>query len=323
VSNSQLTGSPDALTLAKEGDPNAIAALLNQFFNPNGIFVRVGSHGNCLGILLESAPVPNQDEMITAIRHIFADLKPESIKFVKVGGYQLGQNLPVWYEEIELAECLTITESSHRAASVESWLSQGLEPIGGYKTIDPQPGILLPQSSAQLGIRINIPPNSNYSNPTQALNERRFLRFYINGRETALLPLSHVQQVIKVPVMEILPVPHMPDCVMGIYTWRGEMLWLVDLAQQLGFPSPLTDLRASEAVNTIVIQGEHTFMGVVVPRATDIETHNMQQLQPPIAGLFSTKLLSCMQGYFVASSSPVLNAKALIQDPLLQVHCPR
>jgi chemotaxis signal transduction protein len=148
------------------------------------------------------------------------------------------------------------------------------------------------------------------------------LRFYLTEQETALLPLSPVKQVVKVPVLEILPVPHMPNCVLGIYNWRGEMLWLVDLAQQLGFPSPFINLRTSEVVSTIMIQVDRIVLGLVVPQIVDIETHPLKQLQPPTAGLFSTKLLTCMQGYFVPSSSPVLSAQALIQDPLLQVHCP-
>ncbi|MBD2021214.1 chemotaxis protein CheW [Leptolyngbya sp. FACHB-36] len=317
MGNPQLADSSDALALVKRGDPNAIAGLLNQVLNPRGIFARVGSHGNCLGILLESAPVPDQDEMVTAIRQLFDDLKPESIKFVKVGGYRPGQNLPAWYEEIELEGALTLAESSYRAASVESWLNQGLEPIGGYAANHQLSG--LPQPLGQ-----RSPFNSAQSlNGTRSETERRFLRFYINDRETALLPLSSIQQVRKVPVMEILPVPHMPDCVLGIYNWQGEMLWLVDLAQQLGFASSLTDFRSLETVSTIAIQTNHTCLGMVVPQTIDIETHNLQQLQPPTVGLFSAKLLSCMQGYFVASSSPVLNAKALAQDPLLQVHYPR
>jgi positive phototaxis protein PixI len=318
--NPQLADRSEALILAKQGNPHAIATLLNQAFNPRGIFAKVGSHGNCLGILLESAPVPDQDEMVSAIRQMLTDLQPASIKFVKVGGYQPGQNLPAWYEEIELEKSLTLADASYRAASVESWLNQGLEPIGGYRASH-HPSGSFPQSSARSETN-SIPPHSADFDTSQRVSERRFLRFYMNQQETALLPLSTIQQVLKVPVVEILPVPHMPDCVLGIYNWRGEMLWLVDLAQQLGFASPLTDLRAFETVNSIAIQVDHRFLGLVVPQTIDIETHNLQQLQPPTAGLFSAKLLSSMQGYFVASSSPVLNARALIQDPLLQVHCP-
>lgn len=312
----------NALMLPQENEPNTIAALLNQMLNSRGILARVGSHGSCLGILLESVPVPDQDEMVAAIRRLFADLKPASIKFLKIAGYQSGQNLPVWYEEIELEGATALAEFSSQITSVESWLNQGLEPLNGYNlnhqlTALQERSVASPVPNGILSIH-NIP-----SYKDSAVNQQRFLRFHINERETALLSLGNIQQVLKVPVMEILPVPHMPDCVVGIYNWRGQMLWLVDLAQQLGFTSPLMEFRRLETVNTIVIQSDHTCLGMVVAQTIDIETHNLQQLQPPTAGLFSAKLLSCMQGYFAASGSPVLHTKALIQDPLLQIHCSR
>ncbi|HEY9878752.1 MAG TPA: chemotaxis protein CheW [Leptolyngbyaceae cyanobacterium] len=320
MNHSQPVSDSDSLLLAKRSDPNTIAALLNQMLNVQGIFARVGSYGNCLGILLESAPVPDQDEMVIAIRHLFDDLKPDSIKFVKVAGYQLGHNLPAWYEEIELEGTLTLAEPSYPVVSIESWLNQGLEPIGEYGV--QQSSIVPSDLSTQAGSgHITSFSNTLFTHRLNASDEYRFLRFYINHEETALLPLSTIQQVLKVPVTEILPVPHMPDCVLGIYNWRGEMLWLVDLAQQLGFASPLTNVRSSEIVNVIAIQSDHTTLGMVVPQVLDIESHDLQQLQLPTVGLFSTKLLACMQGYFISSRSPVLNAKSLLQDSLLQVHC--
>lgn len=321
MKNSQSIDFSEALILAQENNPKAIAALLNQTFNSKGIFARVGSHGDCLGILLESVPVPDQDEMVAAIRHLFADLKLASIKFLKIAGYQLGQSLPVWYEEIELEGATTLTESG-RITSVESWLNQGLEPVSKHNP-NHQASVLLHQPSTPSILNGIISSSNIPFSRNSAINQQRFLRFYINDRETALLSLSSIQQVLKVPVMEILPVPHMPDCIIGIYNWRGKMLWLVDLAQQLGFTSPLTEFRLSETVNTIVIQADHTCLGMVVSQTSDIETHDLQQLQPPTAGLFSAKLLSCIHGYFTASGSPVLHAKALLQDSLLQVHCSR
>lgn len=310
----QLEDASDSL-LTRNSDPNAIAILLNQMFNTQGIFARVGNHGNCLGILLESASVPDQDEMVSAIRHLFDGLKPSSINFVKVAGYQLGHNLPVWYEEIELTDTLDIADSSYSTASLESWLNQGLRLSDGHEVY--QQSHLMAQSD------LGSIASTNSTLPPGHLNipdEHRFLRFYINDVETALLPLTTIQQVLKVSVTEILPVPHMPNCILGIYNWRGEMLWLVDLAQQLGFASSLIHVRSSEIVNVITIQSDYTTMGIVVPRVLDIEAHNLQRLQLPSVGLFSTKLLSCMQGYFVSSRSPVLNARSLIQDSLLQVH---
>lgn len=313
----------EVLTLAKQGDPIAIATLINHSLNPRGITAKVGWKNQCLGILLEALPVPDQEEMIAFIRQILGHLQLESIRWVKVGGYQPGQSIPAWHEEIELEGTLvSASEFAYSPASLTSWLNQGLA-SSDRDEISIEQMALLPQSSTQFPFAVNsaISNRANSSSVDSHSNERRFLRFYFNAEETALLPLTSIQQVLKLPVEEILPVPHMPDCILGIYNWRGEMLWLVDLSQQLGFASVLTDLQLTATMTVLVIQNDRRFLGVVVPRLREIETHSLQQLQPPTSA-FPAKLLSFMQGYFSPSGSPVLNPKALFQDPLLQVHCP-
>lgn len=311
----------DILTLAKQGDPTAIATLINHSLNPKGILARVGWKHDCLGILLEALPVPDQQEMVAFIRQSLVNLQPKSIQRVKVGGYQPGQSVPTWYEEFEIkGSAAPIPEHVYQAPSLTSWLNQGLHGS------DAMSGSNYPARSSHGSAPLLISADSRATaqmlppHPPQVASDLRFLRFCISAKETALLPLSSLQQVLKVPATEILPVPHMPDCVLGIYNWRGEMLWLVDVAQQLGFASVLVQSPGQETVTAIVIQTDRKVLGLVVPQLRDIEVHSLQELHPPTAA-FPAKLLSFMQGYFSSSSSPVLNAHALIQDPLLQVHC--
>lgn len=320
MSNPQTVDIESILTLAKQGDPGAIVTLINHSLNPKGITARVGWKNHCLGILLEALPVPDREEMIAFIRQSLGQLQPESIRLVKVGGYQPGQSVPVWYEEIELERLSTsFSKLDYRASSITSGMNQRLESDYGDGDLG-EYGTLLPRSSPSLQLAMaDVMNSASLGSVDRNTNELRFLRVCFNAEETALLPLASIQHVLKIPVTEVLPVPHMPDCVLGIYNWRGEMVWLVDLAQQLGFPSVLMDSHRLETVNTIVIQSDRLCLGIVVPRVYEIETHSLQQLQPPPSA-FPAKLLSFLQGYFSASSSPVLNPKALIQDPRLQVH---
>lgn len=312
--SAQFSELQDILTLARQGDPGAISTLINHSLNPRGITARIGWNNQCLGILLESSPVPDQEEMIAFIRQNLANLQPESIRLVKVCGYQPGQSLPTWYEEIEMEGIAALVPQEYSTPSLASWLNQGLAPRDGQEGADRHYGLLSPLSDLSDTITEQAGGNG-----ADSADDLRFLRFYFNDRETALLPLNRIQQVLKVPVVEILPVPHMADYVLGIYNWRGEMLWLVDLAQQLGFASSLPEIRSLDTVTAIAIQTEHKFLGVIVPQLRDIETHSPHQLQPPTS-VFPAKLLPFMQGYFISSSSPVLDATALMQDPRLQVH---
>jgi positive phototaxis protein PixI len=156
-------------------------------------------------------------------------------------------------------------------------------------------------------------------------SEEKFLRFQLGEEGIALLPLSIIKQVMQVSPSEILPVPQMPDSVMGIYNWRGEMLWLIDLGQLLGFTalSGASTQQFSGGLMTIALEVEEKNLGLVVQQINDIERHNVQQINRPAIGLFSPEMLPYLQGYLIGGQQEVLmvlNAQAIFQAPLWQTH---
>ncbi len=90
------------LTLAKQGNPKAIAAMLNKSLQPKGITAKAGVKENCLQILLESEQIPDQEAMVSYIRKGLINLGVESIKSVKVYGRQKGIEAPAWNQQFEL-----------------------------------------------------------------------------------------------------------------------------------------------------------------------------------------------------------------------------
>ncbi len=147
----------------------------------------------------------------------------------------------------------------------------------------------------------------------------KFLRFQLGAEGIALLPLNVIKQVMQVPVNEILPVPQMPGCVLGIYNWRGEMLWLVDIGQLVGFPP----LGSSENVMAIAIQIQDKILGLVVRQINDIERHHLDQINLPSIGLFAPELMPYLQGYLIGANQEVLmvlNGEAIANAPLWQLN---
>lgn len=137
----------------------------------------------------------------------------------------------------------------------------------------------------------------------------KFLQFQIGVKDRALLKAEMVTEIITVPKSEILPVPQMPHCVMGVYSWRSEMLWLIDLENFLGYP-PASPLAKSglqlDTLMVMVLQVQGQFLGLVVPQVNDIVQRDMRLLQTPSAELFSRQLLPFMQGYFTDGRSEFL-----------------
>ncbi|NWF61041.1 MAG: chemotaxis protein CheW [Fischerella sp.] len=146
----------------------------------------------------------------------------------------------------------------------------------------------------------------------------RLIRFPLGSQDSALLPLEQIAEILRIDVAEILPVPQMPSCVLGIGNWRGEMLWLVDLNHLVGYP-PLT-LAAGVSPIAMVVQVNGQSVGLVVEKVNDIESHDLEKLHPPSFGLFPGSLLPFVLGYLPGDRGNVLDVAAIAGFSLWQSH---
>ncbi len=100
-----MTDSKSNITsLAKQGNPSAIAALMNQSLQPKGITAKVALKDGCLQIMLESTQVPSQTSLVAFIKKGVTSLGILSVERVKVYGKQSGEEFPAWNQEFELVE---------------------------------------------------------------------------------------------------------------------------------------------------------------------------------------------------------------------------
>ncbi len=103
-SQSLMSATPGKLLKqAKQGDPKAIAALMNRSTQAKGISVKASLKNRCLQVLLEGDVVPHQSKTVEFVRDGMGKLQVEGVERVKVYGRQVGQETPVWQEEIVLA----------------------------------------------------------------------------------------------------------------------------------------------------------------------------------------------------------------------------
>lgn len=95
---------PHLLELAKQGEPRAISALLNQHLKYQGIRSKVALKDSCLHVLLESEEqVPDRYQMVDFVRVKLVNLESETIARAIVYGRQQGQEKPAWNQEFALA----------------------------------------------------------------------------------------------------------------------------------------------------------------------------------------------------------------------------
>ena len=152
---------------------------------------------------------------------------------------------------------------------------------------------------------------------------QKFLSFNLGAKDTAVISLQHVTEVLQVSLPEICSVPQMPSCVLGIYNWRGEMLWLVDLEAMLGYPPILEGSNLLSKMMAIVLENESKYLGLLVRQLMDIEWLDTKQTKPSNTELFDPKMSPFLQGYFINDAKEMmfnLDAISLIQAPMWGIH---
>ncbi len=279
------------LEQARAGEPAIIARLLNYKLHPLGVDAQVTWQDRCLCVALvgEGASLP-QPSAVTIIERGLKKLQVPGLSTVAIAAYQRGQPQPLWRDHLSLA-------STALAIDLAAWLDSGTSLRDAV--------VALPTSMGVMDLAPLTPPEV----------EQKYLCFQLGLENPALLPVESIQEILHMAIAHVLPVPDMPDAVLGIYNWRGEMLWVIDLNHLLNLGG--LDLAALSTVTVIVLEVAGRTLGLMVQTVEEITSYLPSLLQPP-TGLFSPDLEPYITGYLRETSSIVFNPEAIFNAPSLQ-----
>ncbi len=168
---------------------------------------------------------------------------------------------------------------------------------------------------------MTLPKSIDLDLPVDAAQTQtqKFLHFNLSKELAALVLVENIAEVLHIPKSEILPIPQLPPCVLGIYNWRGEMLWTIALNKLLKL-SPVSHPEPSSAstMSVIVAVIDGQYLGLVVTQVNEIEWHDLDLIQPPRGQLFPANLLPFMQGYLSESGTILIDPKAIARSPLIR-----
>ncbi len=153
--------------------------------------------------------------------------------------------------------------------------------------------------------------------------KQKFLSFSLGVRDTAVIPLGQITEVVQIPLTEICGVPQMPNCVVGIYNWRGEMLWLVDLEEMLGYPPLLQGSNFLSKMMVLVLEHEGKYLGILIRQLIDIDWLDTQRMKQPSEEVFYPEMTPFLRGYFINDAEQMifnLDASAMLQTSLWTTH---
>lgn len=94
----------NVLVQAQQGDPDAIATLINQVISKKGLTVTAKSKGNCLHVVITGDLLPDRDSCIRFIHDGMMRLHAKPIESVRLYGKRSDQKWPSWTELLELRQ---------------------------------------------------------------------------------------------------------------------------------------------------------------------------------------------------------------------------
>ena len=129
--------------------------------------------------------------------------------------------------------------------------------------------------------------------------------------ETYAFELSHVREVAD--LIELTPLPRVPDHVLGITSVHGQIIAVMDLRKMFNLPE--RGLRDSRQV--IVLQSATIEFGVLAERIAGVRRLPLAGLQPSLPTLTDVRA-AYLEG-ITPDGTVVLSAARLLADPKLVV----
>ena len=278
------------LQLVREGNPKAIASFFNHKLKTKGIHAKVAWQSTILVITLEAEGIPDRQFSLAVIEKGLKRLRIRSLAGAEIIGSVQGRPQPSWRDRLQF-------DNTKLGIDLDSWLESGSSLDDAIVEFSLEEKT--PQEEREQRDRLVSP----------LIPEEKFLGFQIAIENAALFPVENIQEILQISPAQILAIPDMPEFILGIYNWRGEMLWLVDLDRQLGLGDLQNPLETS--LNVIVAKIENRILGLVVKQVDEIESLVTEGLQSPV-GLFSPELEHFISGYLQQTGRVVLNPQTIL-----------
>jgi len=116
-------------------------------------------------------------------------------------------------------------------------------------------------------------------NPTTTLKAAgKYLTFILGGGAFGI-PILKVREIIR--LLDITPIPRMPEYVRGVINLRGKIVPVIDLRMKLGLPTTTDATNRSCIVVVYVAMAEATkLMGLIVDALDEVYQINAEDLEP-------------------------------------------
>nr|WP_277873864.1 chemotaxis protein CheW [Pseudanabaena sp. FACHB-1998] len=139
--------------------------------------------------------------------------------------------------------------------------------------------------------------------------------------QKALLPTKQLLEIVNVNLTQITAIAGLASpSVMGIYNWRGDVIWVVDLASMLG-DKPLYAQEYNlgnfqDKCHIIFLRSQDTVLGFAVAKVWQMVRCEPSSIQPANLGFANQAAMQACRGYWLSDKNEtflVLDGNAIAQ----------
>jgi positive phototaxis protein PixI len=173
-----------------------------------------------------------------------------------------------------------------------------------------------------LPITTNSSPPNLASKQTGSVNQRanteQFLTFSVSPTQKVMLPTRQLVEILNLSLGQITSIADVSPTIMGVCNWRGEVLWVVDLASLTGF-EPLYRNYSQSNTNVILARSQGLTIGLAVSQIGQMLWCDLDRIMPAPASFSSAGMSKFLRGYWLNQTSDgknetylILNADAIV-----------
>jgi positive phototaxis protein PixI len=134
----------------------------------------------------------------------------------------------------------------------------------------------------------------------------QFLSFYLETDQPALLPTQQLLEIVKVSLSQITAIAGLAPSVMGIYNWRGDVIWVVDLASLLGYKPIYTQQYEQEKLqdkcHIIFLRSQDNVIGFAVARVGQMVRCDISTIQTSGLTFANPTMMQACRGYWLSGA---------------------
>ncbi|MEE3716098.1 chemotaxis protein CheW [Tumidithrix elongata RA019] len=171
-------------------------------------------------------------------------------------------------------------------------------------------------------------PPKQVGSTSQKANSEQFLTFSVSPTQKVMLATRQLVEILNLSLGQITAIADVAPTVMGVCNWRGEVLWVVDLAYLMGFEpiyrSGYTQTNCSVILvrqNASQRESQGIAIGLAVTQVGQMLWCESEQILPAPATIANSGMGKFLRGYWLnetgwlegSETLLVLNGDALVR----------